>query len=187
MRRRTGTAPRLGPDISQDAGLRRAWTAHGQELYEYALRSLRGARPAQEAVRQTFLRAWRSSDRYDPGRPLRPWLFAILRNVIIEQLRSPQGLRAPTTVSVSGPPEVGGMDGWADPLDASVDGWMVEEALRRLRADQRTVLIETYLRRRSYQDVADELGIPEPTARTRAFYGLRALRLALEEMGWEES
>ena len=45
--------------------------------------------------------------------------------------------------------------------------------------------METCCRGRPYAEVARELGIPEGTARSRAFYGLRALRLALEEMGWE--
>ncbi len=47
------------------------------------------------------------------------------------------------------------------------------------------VLVETYYRGRPYAEVASDLGVPEGTARSRAFYGLRALRLALEEMGWE--
>jgi RNA polymerase sigma-70 factor (ECF subfamily) len=46
------------------------------------------------------------------------------------------------------------------------------------------VLVETYYRGRPYADVAAELGIPEGTARSRAFYALKALRLALEELGW---
>lgn len=47
------------------------------------------------------------------------------------------------------------------------------------------MLVETFYRGRPYADVAADLGIPEGTARSRAFYSLRALRLALEEMGWD--
>ena len=120
------------------------------------------------------MRAWRAADRYDSGRPLRPWLFAILRNVITDAQRArsaratPRGWRRPGRV---GP----GARGGSDEIDGVLDQCVLHEALLRIRDDQRTVLVETYYRGRSYADVAAELGIPEPTARTRAFYGLRAL------------
>jgi len=72
-----------------------------------------------------------------------------------------------------------------EPLDGLLDEWLLHEALRRVREDHRVVLVETYYRDRSYAEVARDLGIPEGTARSRAFYWLRALRLALEEMGWD--
>ncbi len=131
---------------------------------------------AEEALQETFLRAWRAADRYDPDRPLRPWLFAILRHVVVDEMRS--RAHRPTPAE-----EVEAED--ADQLDRALDGWLVEEAFRRIRPEHREVLVETFYRGRPYAEVAAELGIPEGTARSRAFYGLRALRLALEEMGWE--
>jgi RNA polymerase sigma-70 factor (ECF subfamily) len=47
------------------------------------------------------------------------------------------------------------------------------------------VLVETYLRGRPYAEVAMELGVPEGTIKSRVYYGLRALRNALEEMGYD--
>jgi RNA polymerase sigma-70 factor (ECF subfamily) len=61
----------------------------------------------------------------------------------------------------------------------------VEEALRRIGEDHRRVLIEVYYRARPYAEVAAELGVPVGTVKIRVYYGLRALRLALEEMGVE--
>lgn len=137
-------------------------------------------------MQETFLRAWRASSTYDGTRPLRSWLFAILRNVVIDEARARKRRAVPT--------EEAGTDGLTqqhgrhpaevERMDQLVDEWVVHEALRRIRDDQRTILVETYYRGRRYADVARELGIPEGTARTRAFYGLQALRLALEEMGW---
>ncbi len=46
--------------------------------------------------------------------------------------------------------------------------------------------METYYRGRSCAEVAAEIGVPEGTMRSRLFYGLKSLRLALEEMGWTE-
>jgi len=177
--RREGRAE-VGTDLSREPGLRTAWTAHADELYGFARRALGDPAAAEDALQETFVRAWRSADRYDPSRPLRPWLFAILRNVVVDEARS-RGLRPVPQDwrprAFAGEPE--------DTLDRAMDAWMVEEALRRINPDHRAVLVETYYRGRSYADVAARMGIPEGTARSRAFYGLRSLRLALDEMGWE--
>jgi RNA polymerase sigma-70 factor, ECF subfamily len=175
--RRQARAGSGGADLSDDRGLRAAWAAHADELFGYACRALTDRAAAEEAVQETFLRAWRAAERYDATRPLRPWLFAILRNVVIDEARARAGRPVPD-------PHRQPEDG-RDPLDDALDGWLLQEALRRIRGDHRTVLVETYYRGRTYADVAAELGIPEGTARSRAFYGLRAMRLALEEMGWD--
>ncbi len=70
-------------------------------------------------------------------------------------------------------------------VERLLDEWVVHEALLRLSADQRTVLLRTFYGGERYSDVASDLHIPEATARTRAFYGLRALRATLVELGWE--
>ncbi len=179
MIRRLGGAQAEVTDLSGESGLRLAWTAHADELFGYARKALGDSTAAEEAVQETFVRAWRAADRYDSERPLRPWLFAILRNVVVDEARARSRRPVPRDSADDGSVDV------SDTLDRALDAWLVEEALRRIRPDHRTVLVETYYRGRSYADVATELGIPEGTARSRAFYGLRALRLALEEMGWE--
>jgi RNA polymerase sigma-70 factor (ECF subfamily) len=47
------------------------------------------------------------------------------------------------------------------------------------------VLVETYYEGRPAAEVASRLGVPEGTVRSRVFYGLKALRLVLDEMGWD--
>lgn len=178
---RRPTRQEASTDLSVDSGLRAAWRAHSDEMLGYACRVLGDRHAAEEALQEAFLRAWRSADRYDPSRPLRPWLFAILRNTVVDELRSrPQ--RATPSVDLR---ETEPGSGWTDPFGTDLDGWLVEEALRRIRAEHAAVIVETYFRGRTYADVAGDLGIPEGTARSRVFYGLRALRIALEEMGWE--
>ena len=152
------------------------WHSHADEMYGYALRALGDRAAADDAVQEAFVRAWRAAGSYDTSRPLRAWLFAILRNVVVDEARARSRRPEPTDTPVE-PADL-------ERMDHLVDEWVVHEALRRIRTDQRIVLVETFYRRRPYADVARELGIPEGTARTRAYYGLRALRLALEEMGW---
>ena len=76
----------LGDTESADeAGLREAFLAHGGELFGFARRSLNSKEYAEDAVQETFSRAWRSRSRFDPSLgSLRTWLFAIERRVILD-------------------------------------------------------------------------------------------------------
>jgi RNA polymerase sigma-70 factor (ECF subfamily) len=155
--------------LDGDASLRAAYDEHAGELFAFAERSLGDRALAEEAVRETFLRAWRSAAPPGSGEAaLRTRLLAVCRNVVIEQARS----RAPRVA-----------DGTA--LERLLTGVQVEEALRRLSADHRAGLVELHILARPPAAVAAELRVPAGTVRNRTYYALRALRLALEEMGWE--
>lgn len=173
--------------LREEPGLRAAYAAHGGELYGFAVRSLGDAGLAEEAVQETFLRAWRHSDRFDPDvASLRTWLFAICRHVIVDLARR-RAVRPPLA-DVPGTSDGAGYHGQvdgADEVDRALVAWQVEEALRRIGDDHRRVLVEVYYRARPYAEVAGELGVPVGTVKSRVYYGLRALRLALEEMGVE--
>ena len=159
--------------------MRAAYDAHGDELYRMARRALNDSGLAEEAVQETFLRAWRASDRYDPDlSSLRTWLFAIARNVVIDLART----RAARPES-AGAGEEQRVEG-EEPIEGVLRSWEVEEALKRISDDHQRTIVEVYYRDRSSAEVAARHGVPEGTVRSRLFYGLKALRLALEEMGW---
>jgi len=171
--------------LVDEEGLRSAYAAHGGELYRAARRSLGDDQLAEEAVQETFLRAWLAADRFDErlGSP-RTWLFAILRNTVIDLARKERvrPLRAVPAGWQPGEPE----SLTASELDHALLAWQVEEALTRLSGDHRVVLVEIHLRGRPLADVARELGIPVGTVKSRAYYALRALRVVLEELGWTD-
>lgn len=112
---------------------------------------------------------------------LRTWLFTIARNVVIDRSRAAalrpwqQNPVDLTSTERAGPAS-------PDPSDRLLRGWIVEEALRRLGEEHRHALTETYLADRPYDEVAAEIGIPVSTLRSRVFYGLKALRVVMEEM-----
>jgi RNA polymerase sigma-70 factor (ECF subfamily) len=165
--------------LSRERDVRDAYAAHSGELYGFAVRSLGDAGLAEEAVQETFLRAWRAGERFDPEiGSLRTWLFAILRNVVIDLGRA-------RSVRPRVAPE-GGIEPSVEPLEEALLSWQVEEAMRRIGDDHRRVIVETYYRGRPYAEVAEELGVPEGTVKSRVYYGLRALRVVLEEMGYED-
>jgi RNA polymerase sigma-70 factor, ECF subfamily len=70
-------------------------------------------------------------------------------------------------------------------VESAMVSWQVEEAVRQLTPDHRTVVIQMYFRGRTSKEMAEELGVPEGTIRSRLFYALKALRLTLQEMGWD--
>ncbi len=171
------------PGLGSESALRAAYAAHGAELYRFALRQLGDDGTAQEVVQEVFLRAWRRADSFDPAvASLRVWLFAIARNVVIDEAR--RAAVRPWRRTAAHEP---GQDGPAvDGVDESlVDAWLVEEALNRIRSEHRDAIVQTYLYGRSYAEVAGEQGVPVGTLRSRVFYGLKALRLAMDEMGVE--
>jgi RNA polymerase sigma-70 factor (ECF subfamily) len=159
-----------------------AYAAHGPELYRFALRSLGDAGLAEEAVQSAYLRAWRNADRFDEELgSLRTWLFAIIRNVVIDVARARRIRPLPSHDGAA--PDISHPD---DDIDRMLVAWQVEEALRRLSDDHRVVLVETYYRGRPHAAVAAQLGVPVGTVKSRVYYALRQLRLTLEELGWAE-
>jgi RNA polymerase sigma-70 factor (ECF subfamily) len=170
------------PQMGTDDGVRAVYAAHGDELYRFALRSLGDRGLAEEAVQETFVRAWQAADRFDEALgSLRTWLFAIIRNVVIDLARS-RAVRPP----LAGHDGVTVIDLTDDAVDRVLTAWQVEEALRMLSDEHRQALIEVHYRGRAYTTVAEQLGVPVGTVKSRVYYALKAMRLALEELGWTD-
>jgi RNA polymerase sigma-70 factor (ECF subfamily) len=137
---------------------------------------------AEEAVQDVFVRAWRAAHRFDPAvASLRTWLFAICRNVVVDVARS-RASRPAVVAEGEQAERIEPMS--ADPRDRVLLRAQLEEALGRLSAPHREVVLGAVVHDRPYSELAARAGVPESTVRTRLFYGLRALRLALEEQGW---
>ncbi|MET0821615.1 MAG: sigma-70 family RNA polymerase sigma factor [Aeromicrobium sp.] len=181
MPRRTSRAPRRvdgGGRLAPDALAREGYERHGAELYRYALGRLSDEASAQDVVQETIVRAWRAGDRYDPATAsLRTWLFAIARNVVADHLTARR-----RAAELPGLADHLWKDHMSDHSGGVADVDLVTRALGLISHDHRTAIVETYLRDRSYADVAAELGVSVSTLRSRVFHGLRHLRLAAAEM-----
>jgi len=152
---------------------------HASALSGYCVRLTNGDHArAQDVVQETLLRAWRNPAILDRSQgSARAWLFTVSRNLVIDEWRT---RRAQLEVSTAEPPETDAMD---DQTDQLLQSWVVADAMSRLSEDHRTVLVECYYSGRSVAEAAQRLDIPEGTVKSRTHYALRALRLALEEMG----
>ena len=152
---------------------------HAAALWGYCLRLTGQDRArAEDVVQETLLRAWRKFPALDGSQgSVRAWLFKVARNIVIDEWRTK---RSQSELSVADVPEVGDE---VDRTDQLLLSWVVADALTRLSTEHRAVLLECYYGGRSVAEAARRLGVPEGTVKSRTHYALRALRLALEEMG----
>ena len=165
---------------AETGGLQALHAAHAGELHAFVLHATGDRQAAEEIVQDTFVRAWRALDRYDPQRgDVRTWLFAIARNLVTDHHRR-RGVRPVTPVPAE---RLDRADDRRPDIDRAVEGWQVTDALRRLSPAHREAIVEIHLRGASVAEAAERLGIPPGTVKSRVYYGLRALRLALEESG----
>jgi RNA polymerase sigma-70 factor (ECF subfamily) len=165
-----------GP-VSDEALVRTLYAEHAGPLLRYALHLTNGDRQrAEDIVQETLLRGWLHPEAI-AERPARPWLFAVARNLAVDAYRArrarPHEVGEAALELIAAP----------DEADRALESWAVADALKALRPEHRGVLLETYYRGRSVAEAAVALGIPAGTVKSRTFYALRALKLALEERG----
>ncbi len=162
--------------LCTDAGLAAILASDRALLHWRAVRMLGDSGLAEQAVQESLLRAWRSCAYFDKTKgTVRTWLLTILRNVVIDTARSRAARPGDT-----GWDEIGELSDvrYAHPdfSEGLVDGLLVAELLSRLPVSQREAVIEVILRDRAYQEVADDIGVPVGTVKTRVHYALRSLR-----------
>jgi RNA polymerase sigma-70 factor, ECF subfamily len=162
--------------LCNDEGLAAVLAADGALLQWRARRSLGDPGLAEQAVQETLLRGWRACATYSAARgSVRTWLLAIEANVLTDIAR----MRAARPVETS-------WENYDRPVDIRcarpdftervADGLLVDDLLARLPVPQRDAVVQVILRDRAYQDVADDLGVPVGTVKTRVHYALRSLR-----------
>lgn len=176
-------ARRLGRLVSRRAGdpeadlLRELHEQHAGALWSYAL-TLTGDRDqAQDVVQETLLRASRNPQILDPRHgSQRSWLYAVARKIVIDEWRTMRRRPQDVTALFSERP-------FADASEQLANRHLVATALGQLTQEHRDVLRECYFRGSSVAQAAHALEIAPDMVKSRAYYALRALRLAIEELG----
>lgn len=152
--------------------------AHDQGLFTHALSRLRDVQAAEDAVQETFVRAYRAMPRFEGDFHLRAWLHRILTNVCHDEgaRRKRDGLLIDR---VSCQEVVGGeaADVDIERLDLRPD--VVAEALGQLSDSYREALVLRYVQELSYEEVAAATGVTEGNARVRVMRGRVALKRVL--------
>jgi RNA polymerase sigma-70 factor, ECF subfamily len=172
-------SPDPTPDrsIEREARMIALHAEHARDVSRFLLGLTKGERQtAEDLLQETMLRAWRHIDALPAdSEGVRRWLFTVARRLVIDVVR----------MRHNRPAEVGAVDlNWIaardDTTGSALAGASMRYAFDRLTPAHRDILSQVYLRGRSIDEVAERLGVPVGTVKSRTHYALRALRTGLE-------
>jgi RNA polymerase sigma-70 factor (ECF subfamily) len=159
---------------------------HMDALYRTALRMTKNASDAEDLVQETFVKAYRFWDKFEPGSNCRAWLFKIMTNIFINDYRSKS--RTPTPVNVDDIDDnylykyLSDSESYGSPeqqLFAKVFDDDVKKAIEELPDDFRVVVVLSFLEGFSYQEIADIADLQLGTVKSRLHRGRKLLQKQL--------
>jgi RNA polymerase sigma-70 factor (ECF subfamily) len=164
----------------EDAGVRAVYREYGRLVYAISLRALGRKDLAEDATQQTFVQAWQAADRFESGRDLAPWLATIARRVAIDIHRRESRRSAETIDDVAaGDPALvtmpAGLEQW-------YEAWQVRRAIDQLPADEREVVRLQHLEGFTQAEVAEQLGVPQGTVKSRSHRAHQRLAVTLRNL-----
>jgi RNA polymerase sigma-70 factor (ECF subfamily) len=151
------------------------YSRYARPVFGLALRRLGDHGRAEDAVQETFTSIWRSAKSYRRDRgPGAPWLYAVARNAIVDRFRGRgrEEFDVPERASADPGPEERAETSWV--------AWRVHRAFSELPDSERQVIELAYWGDMSQSEVADFLGIPLGTVKTRTRSGLARMADLLE-------
>jgi len=147
-----------------------------RELFNFLFHLTRDANLAEDAFQETFLQVHRSAAAFDTSRPLKPWLFTIAANKARDALRQRMRQQAAPLDAVVGGNDQGAT--YADLMPADIPSpdssllnlqtrQAVDKIVAAMPENLRVVLLLCYFQEMPYQDIADALGVPLGTVKSR--------------------
>jgi RNA polymerase sigma-70 factor (ECF subfamily) len=158
---------------------------HHVRIYRFVLRLLRDEMAAEDVISEVFLDVWRQADRFEGRSAVSTWLIAIARFKALSSLRKrrEEGLDEETMEAIEEP-----SDNPALAIEKLDKGEKLRQCLGALTREHREVIDLVYYHEKSVEEVAQIIGIPENTVKTRMFYARKKLgelcRMAGIDRGW---
>ncbi len=146
-------------------------------VFGLCLRMLRQREDAEDVTQEVFLRIVRSLNRWDPNRPLKPWIVQITLNRCRTHLarRAKRPVQATEAMLQSLTTETH--------VASKLIGWEMERALKELREEHRECFVLFYREQLSCQEIADKLGCPVGTVKIRLHRARKELAEILRRRG----
>jgi RNA polymerase sigma-70 factor (ECF subfamily) len=170
--------------LADEDAFRALFRRYGPLAKGLAYRVVRQRSMAEEIVQEAFLALWKDPESYREDRgSFRSWLMATVHHRAVDLVRREEaqrrrGLeRQAETEAV----EEDIADAVADRVDLAGTRKRVQDALQGIAAAQRKVLEKMYFEGKTQADIAQELGLPLGTVKSRTLLGMRKLRLLLVE------
>jgi RNA polymerase sigma-70 factor (ECF subfamily) len=153
---------------------------HHVRVYRFVLRLVSDPTLAEDLISEVFLDVWRQAGRFEARSAVSTWLLAIARFKALSALRKrpDEELDEETAAGIedtSDTPEVA--------LQKKDKGEILKECIKSLSAEHREVVDLVYYHEKSVEEVAQIVGIPEATVKTRMFYARKRLSELLKAAG----
>jgi RNA polymerase sigma-70 factor (ECF subfamily) len=147
------------------------------DIYRWLLRMVRDPAIAEDLVIETFWRVYRSRATFDWTQSFQAWARRIATNVARDHLRRrPREVGLPQSLST--PPQ-------PDPAVSQDIARKVRQAIAALPPRHRIVVVLALVDEVPYSEIADALGLPVGTVKSRVFHAVRRLRRRLRQLGIE--
>jgi len=149
-------------------------------LYTFILRMIGSPEEAEDLTQEVLLKLFRTAGRFDPRRSVRPWMYRIARNAVIDHVRTRKlAASLDEVIEISGEPASGAPTP-AESFMGARDLANVAEALGKLPAKYREVLLLRYMEHFSYKDISAALGKSVAAVESRLHRGKQLLRKLVE-------
>ena len=153
---------------------------HHVRVYRFVLRIVRNEASAEDLISEVFLDVWRQADRFEGRSAVSTWLLAIARFKALSSMRRKPDEEldeeaAGAIEDTSDTPEVS--------LQKKDKSGLLRKCLEQLSREQREVIDLVYYHEKSVEEVAEIVGIPQATVKTRMFYARKKLSELLKAAG----
>jgi RNA polymerase sigma-70 factor (ECF subfamily) len=158
------------------------YARHHVRVYRFVLRLVRNESMAEDLISEVFLDVWRQAGKFEGRAAVSTWLLAIARFKALSELRR----RPEEELSEEA---AGAIEDTADTPDVALEkkdkGELLRKCLTELSPEHREIIDLVYYHEKSVEEVAEIVGIPEATVKTRMFYARKKLAELLKARGIE--
>ena len=153
--------------------VKRLYALTHMRLFRYLVRTVRNEAAAEDVMNEVYLAVWQNAARYEGRSSAMTWLLSIAHNKAISSLRK---RREATGMDEEAAAEIADDDDTPDVVEQKRDkGQAIRACIDKLGPDHKSVVDLVYYQERSVAEVAEILGIPEATVKTRMFYARKKL------------
>jgi RNA polymerase sigma-70 factor (ECF subfamily) len=164
--------------------MRTLFMRHQVRVYRFILRMVRDRALAEDVVSEVFLAVWRQADRFEGRSAVSTWLLSIARHKALTSIKPQpvEQLDSETALAIADP----ALDPEAE-IRQKDSGTMLRQCLNALSPEHSEIIDLVYYQQKSIKEIADILGIPLNTVKTRMFYARKRLATSLKTAGFDRA